>query len=322
MFDLQSLDMLIGLVTIYLSIALACTAIVESIATFFDIRSKNLENALQEILACHISHPLISDSPCSVEEPEQTFMMKFFAHSLVNSLSKGVNGRPSYIPPEIFSQVVCDILTEKGTKSLDVGINNLPECRLKNILRILKAKGAQTTESFEYNLETHFDRVMDRATGWVKIHQQKMAVFVSFLLVVLGNVDTFAIANAFTASSQSRDALLTQASTLLAQSNNQVSQPVSTGGDAIKNIQQSAEQVKQSVQASVTLFEAVGLPLGWKSVDINQYSAKDWISKIVGWLISIFAVSLGAPFWFDKLQKIVNIRQAGINPREKRKTAV
>jgi hypothetical protein len=321
MFDLQSLDMLIGLVTIYLSIALACSAIVESLASFLDIRGKNLESGIQEILACHISHPLTQLPPAAEQEPEQTFVMKFFAHSLINSLSKGVDNRPSYIPPEIFSQVVCDILTEKGTKSLDAGINDLPECRLKNILRILKAKGAQTTESFEYNLETHFDRVMDRATGWVKIHQQKMAVLVSMLLVVLGNVDTFAIANAFTASPQSRDALLAQASSLLAQGNNQAAQPPSTGADSLKNFQQSAEQVKQSVQASVTLFDAEGLPLGWNSVDINNYHFKDWVSKVVGWLISIFAVSLGAPFWFDKLQKIINIRQAGINPREKRKTA-
>lgn len=35
-----------------------------------------------------------------------------------------------------------------------------------------------------------------------------------------------------------------------------------------------------------------------------------WILKLVGWFITAAAVSLGAPFWFDLLQKIVQIRSS------------
>ena len=42
------------------------------------------------------------------------------------------------------------------------------------------------------------------------------------------------------------------------------------------------------------------------------------INKLRGLLVTVCAVSLGAPFWFDLLSKFVNIRRAGIKPEEKK----
>jgi hypothetical protein len=46
----------------------------------------------------------------------------------------------------------------------------------------------------------------------------------------------------------------------------------------------------------------------------------DWRDQVathlLGWLITAFAVSLGAPFWFDLLNKIMVIRST-VKPREK-----
>jgi len=43
MLGLETLDVLIGLITVYLSFAMACTVIVEAIASWLNVRSKNLE---------------------------------------------------------------------------------------------------------------------------------------------------------------------------------------------------------------------------------------------------------------------------------------
>jgi hypothetical protein len=37
----------------------------------------------------------------------------------------------------------------------------------------------------------------------------------------------------------------------------------------------------------------------------------------IGWLLTIVAVSLGAPFWFDLLQRLINIRGSGTKPDPK-----
>jgi len=52
------------------------------------------------------------------------------------------------------------------------------------------------------------------------------------------------------------------------------------------------------------------LPLGWNS---------NWCSFIPGCLLSAFALTLGAPFWFDLLGRLVNLRQTGVPPDLKNK---
>lgn len=47
-----------------------------------------------------------------------------------------------------------------------------------------------------------------------------------------------------------------------------------------------------------------------------------WYLKVPGLILTWAAVSLGAPFWFDVLNKLVNLRQTGLPPDEnKRQTA-
>ena len=58
-------------------------------------------------------------------------------------------------------------------------------------------------------------------------------------------------------------------------------------------------------------FDAHAYPkLGLPSITVRT----DWIAAAVavaGWIITAIFVSLGAPFWFDALGRIVNLRQAG-----------
>ena len=48
MFGLETLDILIGMMTVYFIFGIACTAIVETISAWACIRSLNLEVALNE----------------------------------------------------------------------------------------------------------------------------------------------------------------------------------------------------------------------------------------------------------------------------------
>jgi hypothetical protein len=38
------------------------------------------------------------------------------------------------------------------------------------------------------------------------------------------------------------------------------------------------------------------------------------IKLIFGWLLAAMAISMSAPFWFDLLGKVVNVRNAGSKP--------
>ena len=52
------------------------------------------------------------------------------------------------------------------------------------------------------------------------------------------------------------------------------------------------------------------LGLGWDEGEA-QVGPKAWGIRILGWLLTALAISLGAPFWFDILKKIVTIRSSG-----------
>ena len=80
-----------------------------------------------------------------------------------------------------------------------------------------------------------------------------------------------------------------------------------------------------SSDATVLLKNAVrdmngfGLPIGWHKGDWDK-TWRDFpsgLTAILGWLLTALAASLGAPFWFDTLNKIVTIRAGGRAPEEK-----
>ena len=76
--------------------------------------------------------------------------------------------------------------------------------------------------------------------------------------------------------------------------------------------------VKQAQQELTKL----PVPLGWcircEGDPRAVPSCTGWILKVIGILISVLAVSQGAPFWFDLLQKAVNLRLAGDLPPDSR----
>ena len=58
------------------------------------------------------------------------------------------------------------------------------------------------------------------------------------------------------------------------------------------------------------------LGLGWKNV---VWEEVDWyvvLTKLMGWIVTALAISLVAPFWFDLLRKLVNLRSSGNKPEE------
>jgi len=75
-------------------------------------------------------------------------------------------------------------------------------------------------------------------------------------------------------------------------------------------------------------LESLGLPIGWDSIDdpqrkwpgSNLGGEGGWLNQIywhwLGWLLTALAISLGAPFWFDLLNKFIVIRSA-VKPHEK-----
>ena len=120
------------------------------------------------------------------------------------------------------------------------------------------------------------------------------------------NVDTINVAQSLWSTPALRTSIEAAAS-------DYVKTNVGTGADC-------SNQASQAEQNLINL-RSWALPLFWSTQpqDPRAYpwlhsSLEGWVSKVVGILLSVLAVSLGAPFWFDLLSRFVNVRSSGPPP--------
>lgn len=322
MFELESIDMMIGLVTIYLTLALACTSIVETIEGRWNKRGKNLDKTLRKFLAGKL-------------EGDKCFANAFFAHPLVKALRKDGNGLLPTIPPQVVGQVLQALIT-KDNSILKVkdAVEKLPgtveDNPIKGLLMALVTQVNGDAEAFRKAVETHFDAALESASGWVTRHQQRVSLYVAILLVVIGNVDTFTLAAKLSSSPEFRAKLVKIAEQQLEQKptvsinkddskievDKEGQPPIDVREAANRTPQETLEDIKKVQNA----LESSGLTFGWKDViEAKEALPKEfWHTKILGLIITIFAVSLGAPFWFDLLQRFMQVRRTGTQGIEKK----
>ncbi len=148
-------------------------------------------------------------------------------------------------------------------------------------------------------IETWFDSSMERASGVYKRNAKGVAILIGLVVAVIANGDTFYIMN-----SLSKDSVLRAAITENAE------QVVSKGAPTAEPL----EEIKKSVRKSL---DDVSMPVGWSAVNVKQQdeAEKGWpvpyLQRILGWLVSGLAVSMGSSFWFDLLSKLINVRNTG-----------
>ncbi len=82
-----------------------------------------------------------------------------------------------------------------------------------------------------------------------------------------------------------------------------------------KDFKTSLEELKGLLDNEIAEIRRP-LGLGWEGVDLRELELVDLLSKFFGYILTALAVSLGAPFWFDLLKKLVNIRSSGARPYE------
>jgi hypothetical protein len=277
----------------------------------------------------------------------------FYNHSLIKSLSRP-GSHPSYVPAHTFAMVLIDILgnslqaptpseggadsggTDGKEKKLDdikLSIAALPNGDIKRVLLTLMAAGDNQLSSFQRSLEAWFDDAMDRVSGWYKTRAQVVTVIVALGITIFANADTVKIAQTLFLSPVLRAAIARDV--------------------AVAGTRQTSEGPQEPPDLSAREKADLGELIGWSSefqtfhfmkaegktqAEIESARNDDtfpgldlirdrgllwrWLANVVpvhllGWFLTGVAVSLGSPFWFDTLNRFMNIRAAGTAPNEK-----
>ena len=294
-----ALDVAIGLAVVYFVLSLLASTLNESIATVLGWRARFLERWLRNLLVEGDGKQETAKADAVIEQ--------IYGHPLIAPLLEQPRWwsadrtklrRPSYLPSDVFTDVVFNLAPAEGApgSTLDARIAALPSAELRKIVTTLR--GEVGDERLRARIERWYDDSMERVSGWYKRRVQLALAAIGLAAAITLNADTLQIVRTLWIQKSVRDAVVAQAGVITA----------SNGGP--RTLPDAAKQVQQ--------IKALNLPLGWK---LSRHDPRDiphgarlWVAKVIGLLLTMLAIMLGAPFWFDLLSKIVRLRGSGAPP--------
>ena len=272
-----------------------------------------------------------------IENPVRTLYM----HPIVHSLSKP-DRLPDSLPTKDFTVALLDLLDDAGrdgsgkiepSEAIDMecikkGIKKLEDVefgrqdgdkdpappnyqlgyRLRSLLYTaqIHAKGKPVgIEEFQNAVSEWFDDTVARGSIWYKRRMQRIGILCGFLLAIVLNADTIGLSNALW-----NNALLRASVVQAAQA----------------SASQGKTPAEDQAQKNVKKLIDEGLPLGWtfevKPVDptvpadprLPPSTLEGWIGKVVGLLLTGFAISQGSQLWFDLMKRLLNVRGSPLQP--------
>jgi hypothetical protein len=305
------LDVAIGLSLLFLFASLLVTIVQESITSFLGHRAKNLYDAIENLVGKETPSPVTDDPKVT------TLVDAIYRHPQVKSLYRSAEAwekdalkksfLPSYIPSRVFAIALLDVLRGKEA-SKALGINNLlagasdlvakipgPLTGLKHTLSLLvsdadtfKGDVNDKAQAVSARLEEWFNDSMARASGWYKRKAQLWSFGIGFGAAIFLNADSLHVGMTLWSDSNLR------------------AEVVAAAGSVAKDGTPNADT--QAVMASLRDSK---LPVGWDAEEFFP-PVKPFLLRLLGWLVTGFAASLGAPFWFDLLNKALRLRGSGV----------
>lgn len=329
MFGSAVMEALIALAFLYLLLSVVCSTLNEFISRVMKARHRTLVKGLEHLLVDPqlrqelLDHPLVK-----VLGKEPTYIpSKTFAMALVDLIApagEGVASGPEVTSadasgaPKSASESTQEITAENaaddaktnatasGTSTEALGpplgyeqvrqaIGNLPDTDLRRSLLVLVDNADQRIDAIQGAVADWFDGTMDRASEWYKTRSHWVLLVLALLVSVGLNADTLEVANSLWRDSGLRDGIVAAADSYVAAFDGQGTTPQE---QAEANPAQALGQVTQALSS----FK---LTLGWTTF---PSTVGGWFFKVVGLLLTTLAVSLGAPFWFDVVNKVILMR--------------
>jgi hypothetical protein len=270
--------------------------------------------ALQNAAANSIPPATKAAAPAAAQAP---------AHADAATIAKTA---PSYLSSKQFSAIFMNMLSGAGAQTVPgSGGTAVVTDALATVqeaadsmgvgpqVKALLAKSGGDYDKFVAGVETLYDDHMDRVSGWYKRQSHTILIVIGALLALFFNVDSIRLYQGLSCNSALRGAVTTAAA-------------VDANGKPVAG--PNATVVQGLLQA---------IPLGWARWPYPQppddpiactgtaaSGATGWngaghafgyfLLKVLGIAITTVALSLGAPFWFDALSCLTNVRSAGKKP--------
>jgi hypothetical protein len=298
--------------------------------------SEAYPNEITSLSDAFYGHPLIKSLSKPGKHPSYV-PSKTFALTLLDIFAKG--------------QAMTGT-AEQRLAQIKASICALPDSDVKKSLQALLMNGCDSVEKVEEKLEGWFSDSMDRVSGWYKNRVQVWTVVIASIITIMINADTVQIAQKLMINPALRDKIVEEAKTAQAPGTDPTAPTLTarqkadlsslTGwtddfrvfhrldacsdqslrGANLSEADCRSESERQVKANSNPKFVEAWYDDGFPGMRLLSGLAFPWLwlvvpGHLVGWVLTAIAASLGAPFWFDTLNKFMNIRAAGTSPPEK-----
>lgn len=324
MLSFKTLDVVIGMVFVFLLVSTLCSALRELLEGLLKTRAAYLERGIRELLNDRegkklvkslFEHPLLFGLFAGDYDPKPY-------KERLDVLAVG-RGLPSYIPARNFAVALLDI-AGRGPQTDEVSadptsapltvqsirdrILNVENLQVRRALLTALDTSRGDLEVAVKNVEDWFNGSMDRVSGWYRRSTHWVVFWIAVAVVGALRIDTLQLVEHLYYDDRARAALVQQAEAFVDEA-----EPTkrSEGQEAAGGVEAGAKKV----QGAKAAIDELRLPIGWHGFK-KPKAAGDWFDLIFGLLITAVAATLGTPFWFDVLNKIMVIRST-VKPREK-----
>lgn len=225
MFNSVALDVVIGLVFIYLLYSLLATVIGEIVAVKLNLRARNLKLAVGRMLndedekISGIRRLLNTLNILNTAKDPKT--TKFYNHAEIKYLgSAGLARHPSSFKAASFSKTIMFMLNDAGPVTKEKIDAMLHSPQVTNVFGrdtadyviSLWEDSYKDVVKFKLQLENWFDRTMEQTTEWYKRKIQVVLIVIGFLLAWVFNADTFVIVKKLSVDKKAREQMVNLAS--------------------------------------------------------------------------------------------------------------
>jgi hypothetical protein len=338
LFGSNLLEVAIGVIFLYLLLSLLCSALTELIESFIRFRARDLQRGVGRLLQdprlvqTFFDHPLIKplgETPSYI--PARTFSLALW--NLATTEAAKARAVAAGVTQDL--NAIRDLITTLDEERYG---------KIKTALLILIDEAGTDINRARANIEDWYNDAMDRVSGWYKRRTHWMLIVMGLVAAAFLNVDTINVTRVLWYNDTLRTSVVTAAQ-------DYIKTPAPPQGDSSSAAKSDSEAQARAALDKVRYVrgevDKLGLPIGWvyaPRADDPKYKRDDnaqgnaeyekdlaayrndprrspddgysWFLKVLGILFTGLAISQGAPFWFDLLNRFMVIRST-IKPHEK-----
>jgi hypothetical protein len=294
-----ALDLVLGLLFVFLVFSLVVSAVNEAITRILASRSRQLWTSLRHLLDGVTSGGDQRPPKNVVATAESPLSIRLYAHPIVKQLeiaARDSKSRLSNIPATDFSRGLIDVLVDGGEGETTVPdfitkLKALPdESPIKKPLLAVAAEAGTELDKLRDGIGQWFDARMSSLSAIYRKKTKWAMLIIGLTVAIALNVDALGAASQLYRDQALRTAVADQAVKVAG-----TDCELKTGSERETCIKEAVEGVDGSIK----------LPVGWQ----DGFPAHVEFLQILGWLITSVALAQGAPFWFDLLRKAGSLRR-------------